>query len=256
MQRLTLAEVASLLAQLAGLQVVLIGGQALNYWCFRYGDSVDLGSWLPASRDIDFQGAKADVEICAQRVGGAATVAGLDDDPNHIGYVVAPSGLIIDFIGLPFGLDSWEEVQRGAVPVPIPVPGSAPVQLRVMNPIQCLRSRAHNVIEMPDKYDNEHGVAQLRASMQCARAFIMELLAANQRRLALKAGKSVYWLTRSKVGVDLFAGKHQIDLFKSLPADLAVHVGARQQEKMVAAIRCVRAARERRLKQNGPPRGA
>jgi hypothetical protein len=47
---------------------------------------------------------------------------------------------------------------------------------RVMHPLHNLESRTHNVAGLPDQYNNPLGLAQLRASIVCARAFLRTLL--------------------------------------------------------------------------------
>ena len=63
---------------------------------------------------------------------------------------------------------------RLAVPVPI----SDGETCWVMHPFLSLRSRAHNVLELGHKYNNNHGRSQLQASVHCLRHYILELAAA------------------------------------------------------------------------------
>ena len=48
--------------QTAGFDAVVVGGQAVNLWAYRYCDRTpDLATYLPfASEDLDFYGGKMD----------------------------------------------------------------------------------------------------------------------------------------------------------------------------------------------------
>lgn len=57
--------------------IVLVGGQAVNYWADRYRHVVPelAAEWPFTSRDIDFFGRREDVEILAERLHGAPRIA-------------------------------------------------------------------------------------------------------------------------------------------------------------------------------------
>ncbi|MCU0659073.1 MAG: hypothetical protein MUF64_28595 [Polyangiaceae bacterium] len=66
--------------------------------------------------------------------------------------------------------------------------------LRVMSPIWCLISRVHNVVGLPETYDNEHGLWQLKASILSARVFLSVLLEEGLVRQALHSIKRIHEL--------------------------------------------------------------
>jgi len=76
-------DIRPILARLADLDrdLVLVGGQAVNFWAFAYEGRVPaLARAGPfASRDVDFCGDRRTVRLCAQRLGGRALVSTLDD---------------------------------------------------------------------------------------------------------------------------------------------------------------------------------
>ena len=64
----------------AASDIVLIGGQALNFWAERYGSVSELARGAPyTSKDIDFYGQQEHVTRCAQMLGGEAVLYGVKD---------------------------------------------------------------------------------------------------------------------------------------------------------------------------------
>ncbi|MHB8878784.1 MAG: hypothetical protein ACYC8T_34215 [Myxococcaceae bacterium] len=60
--------------------IVLVGGQAVNFWADYYAktDPVLAGRQPFTSKDIDFRGNQKAVESCAERLGRRALVARID----------------------------------------------------------------------------------------------------------------------------------------------------------------------------------
>jgi hypothetical protein len=81
-------------------------------------------------------------------------------------------------VSAPFGLRA-EEVRETALLVDILDDEGAPTGLSfyAMHPVLCMESRVHNVAGLPDAYDNEQGLRQLRASILVAREFVRDVLA-------------------------------------------------------------------------------
>lgn len=204
------------------MRIVLIGGQALNYWCERYEQSVDLGDWLPTSKDVDFQGTAHDAEIVAQKLGGELVLASMDDVCGHIAIVKAPTNegkvVNLDFLVSPYGLVNPAKVLDGAKAVPLEGPSGKTVTVHVMHPVHCLASRVHNVMGLPHQYDNAHGLGQLRAAIGCARASIVEQLSEKQVRPALDAAKVVFRLAKHDRSVELMRSK-AIHISDAVPLD-------------------------------------
>ena len=156
--------------------LILIGGQALNYWCdkFRIGNP-DLERHGPfASKDLDFQAAKDLIPWCSQQLNGEFTLAEAGDKSLLNGVVTLHPEpgrkLRLDFMQRAYGL-SAEKVAASAATVNVTSDGLI-FGMRVMHPLHCLQSRVHNVMGLPDHYANEHGLRQLEASIVCLRLFI------------------------------------------------------------------------------------
>ncbi len=185
MNELGYLDVRPILAKVADLdrELVLVGGQAVNFWVSRYQGRVPaLARAGPfTSRDIDFCGDLRAVRHCAERLGGKARVATFDDATPNSGTVVFadPRGLrrTLDIVSEPFGL-SAREVRETALAVEILDDAGAPTGRRfnVIHPVLSMESRVHNVAGLPGAYDTERGRKQLRASIVCAHEFMRDVL--------------------------------------------------------------------------------
>jgi hypothetical protein len=177
---LSYRDTARVLAKLGDdLPLVLVGGQAVNFWAEHYRSRAgDLAREPYTSVDIDFRGDRQVVLACAARLHGRALLPEPFSPPPSSGIVLFrdEDGFehTIDFLVTVHGLD--DGVHRRSVPVEVlDEQGSATgVRFRVMQPVDCLVSRVHNVIELPG-YDTAHGLAQARAAVVCAREFIRDV---------------------------------------------------------------------------------
>jgi hypothetical protein len=165
-----------------GRELVLVGGQAVNFWATYYEGRVpDLAREAPfTSKDIDFCGDQRAVRVCAERLGGTARVATFDDATPNSGTVVFVDGAgvtrTLDIVSAPFGLTS-SEVGETALSVEILDDGGAPTGVTFfVHPVLCMESHVHNVVGLPAEYDNDHGRKQLRASILVAHEFVRDVL--------------------------------------------------------------------------------
>jgi hypothetical protein len=203
---LAYVDVRPVLAKIADLerQLVLVGGQAVNFWASFYQGRVPVvAQEAPfTSKDIDFCGDQRSVRSCAERLGGTARVATFDDATPNSGTVVfvdaAGITRTLDILSAPYGIDS-AEVHDTAVPVELPNDAGASTSLRfyVMHPVLCMESRVHNVVGLPGSYDTEQGRKQLRLSIVCAGAFLVDILdgrldAEDPLRAVLKLNERIF----------------------------------------------------------------
>jgi hypothetical protein len=147
-------DIRPILARLADLDrdLVLVGGQAVNFWAFVYEGRVPaLARAGPfASRDVDFCGDRRTVRQCAQRLGGRARVSTLDDATPNSGTVVfvdsAGVQRSLDILSAPFGLAA-SEVRDTAIAVDIldDAGNTTGVRFHVVHPVLSMESRVHNV---------------------------------------------------------------------------------------------------------------
>lgn len=221
---LTYQDTVRILARMQGLAhpIVLVGGQAVNFWANYYANRVpELRAEAPyTSKDIDFQGSHAAVEECAQRLGGTAHLATLDDPgtPNTgvVRFVDDDDHLrSIDFLLMPAGLEEREVVET-SFPATVVGDAASPT-FRVLHPILTLRSRVHNVAYLQG-YQTPLALIQLRAAILCAREYVSETLDDDAPKIALRAIERIYKTARYRGGAKTFA-RHGSDPFDAIPTD-------------------------------------
>lgn len=154
--------------------VILVGGQALAYWVAWY--DIDYAEWkTPAiSRDVDFftpdASNSAPLSALARAIGGQAHVQRMQSLTALVGSAMAPAGdgrvYNVDLIHSVFGMPR-ERVSANAMKVDLPGGGT----LRVMHPLDVLRSRSENLHALAEKRD-EAGQQQFRLAIEMARAYL------------------------------------------------------------------------------------
>lgn len=204
--------------QLADLAIVLVGGQALNYWVDRYRDRAPelQAEWPFTSEDVDFYGTTREVDLLSERLGGRVEKPPLFDPSPNSGLLHVPlpgraEDVRIDVLRGVHGVKD-AEVERTAFTA-VARDGS-PFRFKVMHPVLCMFSRAANVIELPG-YDNPHGLKQLRGSVSCAREFMRELVARGRVRDALNLSKRIENFALRRVGIRAFSEKN-VDVFAAV----------------------------------------
>ncbi|MDB6124224.1 MAG: hypothetical protein JWQ71_3217 [Pedosphaera sp.] len=156
-----------------GTPLVLIGGQAVNYWAELYSTKEPgLAKWQPfTSEDIDFQGTREDVGLIASQLGLVPVF------PRSV-EMTALAGMI------PFkhgDLKSQIEVVSSVPGVPAKLLQQTALeatwekhQIRVIDPISLLYAKAHLALKVSQKgrRDTDH----LAIMVLCVRAFLGETL--------------------------------------------------------------------------------
>jgi hypothetical protein len=223
---LSFRDIIRVLQRLQGLEVVLVGGQAVNHWAEHYlrqGRALDLEPVAPfTSEDIDFKARRALVAECAQRLGGTAKLPTLDDSTVNSGIVIFKDDggyqRQIDMLATIGGLDE-DDVEKSARSV-APLGEDDPLRVRVLHPERSMESRAHNIVKLGGRYDSEHGHNQFRASVSCAREYMLDLLDLGEDgvRAALNHAERVYKFVVSPLGLDVFE-RTGIDPFQAVAVD-------------------------------------
>jgi hypothetical protein len=196
-------------------KVVLVGGQALTTWVFKY--KIDLlsfdGPYL--TQDADFLGSRADAELIAKHLGGKAMLAHMDDHTVNTAVIefTGKDGrrLLVDMLGVVLGLKD-EDTRRLAVAVQL-YDDWEPI--RVLHPLLVLESRCAN-LEMLANKRTANGITQAKVAVLVAKAYIEEcLLYPERRREALKAARRIAALAVSRSGVYVWK-QWQIDVLEAV----------------------------------------
>ena len=193
-------------------RAVIIGGQALQFWCDRYADA-DSALRLEApftSKDVDVQGDPKTVAHCARILGVKARMRSIDDATN-IGFLETPSaGMLVGLTVLtsPFGL-SARSVDEQAITV-----SWSGLSLRVLHPIHCMWSRIANVGGL--SLARPKDMRQARASILCAKGFIAEQLALGETRNALAMIEQTFHFALRNVHGKKAFRDHGLDTFAAV----------------------------------------
>ena len=170
---------------LAGTDMILVGGQALAFWAAYYHTTAP---FIAITKDVDLLGTRADVERLAHGLGGRAVFPHKKEMTLLVGQVMKdlPGGdyVNIDVIFRVYGNITTEAITTRAV-----LAESRAGRFRVMHPLDVLQGRLENVHGLPVKQD-EHGVAQLRLAVEMARKFVSDI-GSQEASVAGKAARPV-----------------------------------------------------------------
>ena len=205
--------------------LIVIGGQALNYWCDRYqANSPELNQYGPfASKDLDFQGSQDLARWSSEQLDGEYS-PGFGSKGTRLNGVVRVFDenrelrLQVDFLQSPYGLNADETIKFSAKvefsgKLDTHTPTKA-IGARVMHPLHCLESRLHNVLGLPDQYDNDHGLRQLKAAIVCLRSFIEDISTLDQKRAHALNERVFKFALHGLNAVRIFKGRG-IDVFEA-----------------------------------------
>ncbi len=212
---LTFADAAEILRKLAAVpSIVLVGGQALNFWAEQFRSTVpELEEFAPyQSSDIDFLARSTDVETAARRLGGKAVYPSPDHiNTPEIGIVccLIASGLEIkiDFLGYLIG-PRRSAVERASVRAKI----ADGLVLQVMHPLHVLESRIGNVIEL--RRTDPQSLRQLRASVLVAQAYVQWAVQEDVRE-GLRLLEDLFRIATSRSGLKVWRD-HEVDVFTAI----------------------------------------
>jgi len=206
-RRLSIGDVRAILAKLPDRSdIVLVGGQALNFWAeaLAIADARSTGAFGPAlSEDIDFLGPPAAALAFAEATGGNVKLPRFDDaaSPNTglVTLDIDGEPHVVDFLGglQGFSFRELEELRRFALPVGRYVEGLP--QMVVMHPVHCLQSQLENVygraLDRRAEPGGERYIGRIRLAIEACRRITERYLAAGDPRSALKVAEKVHALS-------------------------------------------------------------
>jgi hypothetical protein len=169
------------------LDLVVVGGQAVNLWAYQYQQQApQLQEYQPfASEDLDFYGGRVEAAVCHQVLGGQLFL-NRDFDPSPNAGVLLldyqDKKLRIDFLASVYGLNDAEIAATSLTFL-----GKAPlagVQLKVLHPLLCLEGKLRCLRGLPQggRQDLKH----VRMSLLCLQAFLHGQIEQTTARFGLK----------------------------------------------------------------------
>ena len=215
-------EAAEIIRGITGDRLVLVGGQAVNYWAERFrAEDPGLEPLAPfTSADIDFLGRAEAVESIARRFHGKARFA--DWDHQNTPEIAVVEGtyngkpLRIDFLGSVIG-PSNVDIRQSALKVTEQTSGTS---FLALHPLHLLECRLGNVAG-PLKRHDEQSLRQLKAAIRVTANYIRHRLRDPEGgpRKALNQIERVFALADEDQA--LFAkARHNIDLIEAIPTDI------------------------------------
>jgi hypothetical protein len=213
-------ETRRLLRELSGVDIILVGGQAINIWAMHYLSRVeDLEQEGPfTSKDVDFLGDQAAVRACADRIPECELLIPKAFDqhsPVNTGVVkfIDADGYPrkLDVLGSVLGLNV-EDVKQTAVELQ-----TTEVSFNVMHPVLCMKGRVSLVLALGR--EDEQTFRQMRAAIICAREFLVDLISRGELRNVLNWIEHIFGYALRKDGLNMFR-RYKIDVFKAVPRDL------------------------------------
>lgn len=206
-RRLSIRDVRAVVEKVPDLSgIVLVGGQALNFWAeaLDIANDKSQGPYGPAvSGDIDFLGSATAALAFGEAAGGRVKIAGMDDahSPNTALVILDIEGEqhVIDFLGgmKGFSHQELERVKRSAMPVGL-VPGRHQPIL-VMHPVHCLESQMENIYGHQLNRRAEPGgdryVGRVKLAVEACKRITVRHLEQGDTRAALKVAEKVHALS-------------------------------------------------------------
>jgi hypothetical protein len=206
-RRLSIRDVRAVVERVPDLSgIVLVGGQALNFWAEALGiaNEDSDGPYGPAvSGDIDFLGSPTAAMAFGEATGGKVKIAGMDDahSPNTALVTLDIEGEehLIDFLGglKGFTFRELEKVKNSAMPVGL-VPGRHQPIL-VMHPAHCLESQLENVygyqLNRRAEPGGERYIGRIKLAIESCRRITQRYVDESDPRGALKVVEKVHTLS-------------------------------------------------------------
>lgn len=208
-------------------RLILVGGQAIETWGHYFGVVAPTGDAQPLTEDIDWYGdKKSAIWLCNQlgRDNTQLTVAdAFDPSPNvAVALHQRPDGrvVLLDFLKTLAGLDP-KEVSERAVPIRV-----GPVNLHVLHPLLCLRSRLANLALLRAKR-NTNGKMQAIWAIQIVGAYLANLVesGAAQKQI-IKASTEIQEMAEFKHGPYCY-DEFQLDPLAAMTPALLAKIGGR-----------------------------
>ena len=245
------ADLLERILRLAGIEMILVGGQALAFWAAYYHTSAPT---IAITKDVDLLGTKSDVERLARGLDAKAVFPHKKNMTLLAGQVLKdlPGGDYVNIdVMFRVGDITIEAITTRAVLAESPVG-----RFRVMHPLDVLQGRLENVHGLSAKQD-EHGVAQLRLAIEMVQKFVGDI-ASQESTGADKAGRPVVLrhlarieaLSLSDAGrkVAKRYGVHVADAIDPAPVG---HIKAFVSKKLPQLLKLMSAARRAELQRGG-----
>lgn len=246
------AELLERILDLAGTDMILVGGQALAFWAAYYHISVPA---IAITKDVDLLGTKADVERLARGLDAEAVFPRKRSMTMLVGQVLKdlPGGnyINIDVMFRVYGDITTEAIAQRAVLAESPAG-----RFRIMHPLDVLQGRLENVYGLSDKQD-ENGVAQLQLAINIVRKFVADIASRaaagadnSSRPVALRHLQRIETLALSDAGRKV-ARRYQVHVADAIEPAPVAHIKSFMSKKLPQLLTLMSVARRAELEEDG-----
>jgi hypothetical protein len=195
-------------------RLILIGGQAINYWSDKYQQ--DTPEWRRlrpyTSEDLDFYGGRAEALSCSKIIPGTKATLNDGHDPSpNAGVLFCPfkgGKLRIDILTTVYGLKT-KDVVRAA-----PLIQKGDISIQVLHPLHCLIGKTISLANLPqeERQDEKH----LKLALLFVSAFLRDLVAQGEVRSVLNMIEEIYRVAGTSEAVSVF-DRHALAIESSIP---------------------------------------
>lgn len=196
-------------------ELILVGGQALALWHYQYFDmNVSRDVHYSFSDDIDFYGLKVSLQFITDKLGVEIKTPDNFDQTVNLGVFTIPSksndrGLIVvDIIHSVGGLERKDILQG------VDIVNIDNLELPVINPVLCLKSRMHN-FNAQYKADKVKELYRVDIALRCSKSYINEELDNGWSKNTSRLIENIIEMSNSIAGCDMFI-KHGVDLMQAI----------------------------------------
>lgn len=241
-------ELLARILELAGTEMILVGGQALAFWAAYYNVPAPA---VAVTKDVDFVGTRADVERLARGLGGKATFRRQRDLTLLTGQIEKdlPGGdyINIDVLSRVYGDVSTESLAKRAI-----IAESPAGKFRIMHPLDVLQGRVENVYGLVEKQD-EHGIAQLQLAIGMVRVFLRDIASQEAgpreivtRPVTLRHLRRIETLARSDAGRKV-AKRYNVHVADAIDPVPLLHIESFAAKKLPQLLRLMSSERQAQI---------
>jgi hypothetical protein len=215
-QKYSAADISPILEAIARTapRLVLIGGQAINYWSDKYQQ--DTPEWRRlrpyTSEDLDFYGGRAEALSCSKVIPGTKAILNDGHDPSpNAGVLLCPfkgGKLRVDILTAVYGLKT-KDVVRAA-----PLIQKGDISIQVLHPLHCLIGKTISLANLPqeERQDEKH----LKLAILFVSAFLRDLVAQGEVRSIFNMIEEIYRVAGTNEALRVFE-RHALEIEKSIP---------------------------------------
>jgi len=206
------------LSEAKELGLILVGGQALSIWARYYllDEMTGQEALMATSDDVDFYGASSEsVDFLERKLQGTFKRATLNDPPPHIAITKLEYDnqfVTIDVLNGVTGVEK-QQVANGLLTVS---PFASGVEVLVIDPLCCLRSRLHNLYAHFTK-DKERERIRVELAIRTCKLFLHDLYEDEQYAGIRQKLKDLKQIVKSDEGMKAYLD-YGIDILKAFPS--------------------------------------